>query len=105
MRADYDSEADALSIDLIEVDGWDGADDPVDETYCHVALAGGQPANLELLSPREHIDLLAVAAERYDLDPEKLEAAARAAIAAPDRLVTLDFSARQPDSQGRVPAA
>ena len=34
------------------------------------------------------------AAERYDLDAEALIAAARASLAAPDRVVTLDVAVR-----------
>ncbi len=47
MKADYGSEADALSIDLIEVDRWDRGED-VDGSFCHVAFAGGRPANVEV---------------------------------------------------------
>ena len=93
MRAEYDSQADALSIDLIHVEHWDSSDE-IDDDYCNVALAGGQPANIELLSPAEHIDLLAAAAQRYGLDREALEAAARSALAAPDRAVVLDVLAK-----------
>jgi len=92
MRATYDSEADALSIDLINADRWDGADPPVHDDYCHVALAGGKPANIELLFPRElpeNLDFLDEAAERYGLDPEALRVAAIAAMSAPDRPVEL----------------
>jgi hypothetical protein len=55
MRADYDSEANAISITL------------------------GQ---------RAHV------AEHYGLDPEALIAAANAALAAPDRAVTLEVAVR-----------
>ena len=92
MRAEYDSEADALSIDLIDVAKWDGSE-AIDGDYCNVALAGGRPANVELLSPAAHLELLGVAAERYGLDAEALEAAARSALAAPDRTVVLDVLA------------
>ncbi len=92
MRAEYDSEADALSIDLIEVTKWDRSD-AIDGDYCTVALARGRPANVELLSPAAHLELLGVAAERHGLDAEALEAAARSALAAPDRTVVLDVLA------------
>ncbi|MGZ5308345.1 MAG: DUF2283 domain-containing protein [Solirubrobacterales bacterium] len=101
MKADYDSEADALWIELIQVDSVAYAED-VDGSNCFVHVADGRPVRVELLSATKSFDLLAVAAQRYDLDAEKLEAAARAALAAPDRVVTLDFSAKQPDSSGRV---
>ena len=92
MRAEYDSGADALSIDLIEATRWDGSD-AIDDDYCTVALVGEGPANVELLAPAAHLELLAVAAARYGLDAEALEAAARSALAAPDRTVVLDVSA------------
>lgn len=92
MRAEYDSEADALSIDLIDAEHWDGHE-AVDDSYCHIALADGRPANVEVLSPADHLDLLAAAAERYGLDAQALEAAARSALAAPDRVVVLELSA------------
>jgi hypothetical protein len=92
MRAEHDSQADAISIDLIEAANWDGAD-AIDDDYCTVALAGGQAANVELLSPTKHLELLRVAAERHGLDAQALEAAARSALAAPDRAVILDVGA------------
>lgn len=39
MRVDYDSQADALSIDLVEVDRWDFGEE-VEGTSCTVALHG-----------------------------------------------------------------
>lgn len=93
MKADYDSEADALSIDLVEVDRWDRGED-VDGFFCHVAFAGGRPVNVELLEPASHLDLLAIAAERYELDGEVLRVAAHAALAAPDRPVGVDIGVR-----------
>ena len=93
MKADYDSQADALSIDLLDVPRWDDGEE-IDDTYCNVALYEGQPANIELLSPHDHLDLLDVAAERLGIDSAALRAAAQAALAAPDRVVTLDVAAR-----------
>ncbi|MGC1851662.1 MAG: hypothetical protein WA687_04400 [Solirubrobacterales bacterium] len=95
MQADYDSEADALSIDLVRFDHYEHQE-PVHDTYCHVGFAKGVPANIELLVPADHLDLLGVVAERYDLDGAALLAAAQAALAAPDRLVKVDVSATIP---------
>jgi hypothetical protein len=89
MRADYDSEADALSIDLISFDLIE-RQESVDDTYCQVAFAGGRPANIELLNPATHLDLLKVVAECYELDGEALLAAAKAGLAAPDRVVKIE---------------
>jgi hypothetical protein len=92
MRADYDSQADALDIELVPFDLFE-RQEPVHDTYCHVGFAKGGPASIELLTPTKHLDLLQVAAERYDLDGTALLAAAQAALAAPDRVVTLEVAA------------
>jgi hypothetical protein len=94
MKADYDTEANALLIHLIDVDHWDDGDSVDKAQFCNVAFSKGRPAGVELLYPAEHLDLLSVAAERFDLDAEALLAAAQAALAAPDRAVTLDLSGR-----------
>ncbi len=94
MKADYDSQADALSIDLVEVDRWHGSE-IIDDDYCVVALADGRPANIEVLYPRDNLAVLKKAADHFGLDHEAIEVAARAALAAPDRLVEIDLSARQ----------
>lgn len=91
MRADYDSQADALSIDLVPVTFYDEGDQ-VDDDYCNVGIVGGKVVSVELLYPTEHLDLLEVAAERYNLDRVALLATAQAALAAPDRLVSVDLS-------------
>jgi len=93
MQAEYDSEADALSIDLAEVERWD------DGVEVHsrgvVTLSDGAPVNVEVLYPSRGLEEpLAAAADRYGLDREALIAAARAAVAAPDRPVTLDVGTR-----------
>lgn len=88
MKADYDSEANTLSIDLLDADRWDDGGE-FDETYCTIAFSKGQVANVGLLCPSENIHLLEAVAERYHLDAGELVAAARAALAAPDRTVTV----------------
>ena len=93
MKADYDSKADALSIDLVPPCHWD-YNEEVTSTV-NVAIAGDKPVNVELLYPHLGIDEpLRAAAERFDLDEEALIAAARAAIAAPDREVTVEVGVR-----------
>jgi hypothetical protein len=91
VKADYDSEAEALSIVLRDIRRLDDQEQ-VDEDYCYVGIAGGQAVNVSLIYPAQHLDLLKDAAERYDLDGEALVAIAKAALAAPDRLVTMDLS-------------
>jgi hypothetical protein len=85
MKADYDSEASALSIDLDEVPRWDAGEE-IDDTYCNVAFFQGRPVNVELLNPFDHLD---VVAQRFSLDAVALRATAQAALAAPDRVVTV----------------
>jgi hypothetical protein len=96
MRAEYDAQADALSFDLIEAERWDGADEPIDDSFCQIALVDGQPANIELLAPADHLGLLDRAAERYGLDRQALRGIARAALELPDREVTVDVSPAGP---------
>jgi len=93
MRADYDSEADALSITLRPIDRYDDQEQ-VDDDYCNVGIVDEKAVDVELLYPAEHLDLLQVAAERYELDGTALLAAARAALAVPDRLVSMEVAER-----------
>lgn len=93
MRADYDSEADALSITLRRFRRYDDQEE-IDDDYCVVGLAQGAPVRVSLLSPAKHLDLLEDAARRFDLDYAALLAAAQAALAAPDRVVDLEVAAR-----------
>jgi len=88
MKAHYDSEADAVSIDLLDVDHWDDGDE-FDENYCAIAFSKGRLVNIGLLNPSENLHLLDAVAKRYRLDGDGLTVAARAALAAPDRTVTL----------------
>lgn len=89
VRADYDSQADALLIWLLDPGLCDGAVE-IDDTYCHVETRQGCVANVELLNPADHLDFLEQAAMLLKLDSEALLAAAEAALAAPDRPVTVE---------------
>lgn len=94
MRADYDSEGDTLAIYLAEVDRADYGDD---ETHPQavVAIREGQPVIVDVIGARDDVEEpLAAVAAGYELDYETLLAAARAALAAPDRTVVLDVLAR-----------
>lgn len=91
MRADYDSEADALDIQLTGFDRYE-RQEQVDDDFCTVGFSGGRLVDIELLTPAEHLNLLDIAAERYDLDGAALRAAAQAALAAPDRVVELQVA-------------
>jgi uncharacterized protein YuzE len=98
MKVDYDSEADALSIDLRVVHRWEGGDSVDDDGQCNVSFSEGRVANVELLLPSRHLDLLPVAAERFDLDAQALLAAAQAGLAAPDRQVVIYVGRQLPGS-------
>jgi hypothetical protein len=65
----------------------------VDDDYCVVGIVDGRVVNVSLLYPAKYLDLLEVAAERYDLDGTALIASAQAALAALDRLVELEVGA------------
>jgi hypothetical protein len=92
MRADYDSEADALDIELTPFEHFE-RQEQVHDSYCTVGFSGGRLVDVELLTPAQHLDLLDVTAERYGLDGPALKAAAQAALAAPDRVVELEVAA------------
>lgn len=96
MRADYDSRANAIAIAVGDIPaGARARSDQVHER-CNVALVDGVPVDVEVLYPDLGIDQpLEAAAASYDLDLEALKAAARSALAAPDRVVTLDVGIRQ----------
>jgi uncharacterized protein YuzE len=98
VKVDYDSEADALSIDLRVRHRWEGAETVDGDWQCNVNFSQGQVANVELLSPSKQLDLLSVAAERFDLDAQALLAAANAGLAAPDRHIVLYVGHRFPGS-------
>jgi hypothetical protein len=58
-----------------------------------VALRGGEPIELQVLYPDLGVDEpLRAVASHYGLDSEALTAAASAALAAPDRTVTVDVA-------------
>jgi uncharacterized protein YuzE len=95
MKVNYDSEADALSIDLVEVDRWDFGEE-IENTSCTVAMRDGQPVNVELLSPAQNLPQLEVAAKRFGLDPQALLAAARAGLSVPNRPVKVEVGSPSP---------
>jgi hypothetical protein len=94
MRADYDSAADAISISID--DAAPHADGSAEvHTRATVALARGKPVEVQVLYPDLGlVEPLTAIAERYALDRQALEAAAHSALAAPDRIVTVEVGAR-----------
>lgn len=91
MRADYDSKADALDLELVRFEHYDDQEQ-VDDDFCTVGFAGGRPVSVGLLYPAKNLDLLEVAAQRYELDGTALLAAAKAALAAPDRQIVMEVT-------------
>jgi hypothetical protein len=93
MKADYDSKANAISIEIEQGQSAERADQV--HSRAVVALRGDQPIEMQLLYPDLGVDEpLGVVAERYGLDLEALVAVATAALAAPDRRVTVDVAVR-----------
>jgi len=89
LKADYDSQADALGVELIDVNRWDDGFE-FDDDYCNLGFSKGRLVYIGLLYPSRNLHLLQAVAEGYDLNAERLIAAAKAALAAPDLVVTID---------------
>ncbi len=94
MKADFDSQANALWIDLIPFDR-EAYNEEIDYR-CRVSFdSSDRPTGVEVLYLDEpYDDFLRTAAQRFDLDAEALIGIARAAVAAPDREVTLHVGVR-----------
>lgn len=96
MRAEYDSTADALSITLVDREDLSAEYGEELGAQCIVAIdRAGQPVEVEVLNPSRWLEqALHRVAERYQLDNEAIEVAARAALNAPDRVVRLEVAER-----------
>lgn len=93
MQADYDSAANAISITIAGAPHADHSDEVHPRAI--VALFDGRPVEVQLLYPELGIsEPLSAAAGRYGLDYEALAAAAQSALAAPDRVISLEVAAR-----------
>jgi hypothetical protein len=94
MRADYDSEGDTIQIELEPVRKL-GHGVVVENGAVIVGIFEDRPVMVDVIGTKGDFERpLRVAAERYELDAEALIAAAKAALAAPDRAVTLDVGGR-----------
>jgi len=94
MRADYDSEGGTIQIDLEAFDGLDYGDDEVDERVV-IGVSKDKPVRIDLIDASGDLVVpLRAAAAAYELDADTLIAAARAALAVPDRTIVLDVDAR-----------
>lgn len=93
VQADHDSTANAISITIAAADRADRSDEVHPRAI--VALLDEQPIEVQLLYPDRGIsEPLAAVADRYGLDHEALAAAAQSALAAPDRVISLEVAAR-----------
>jgi uncharacterized protein YuzE len=93
VKAFYDSEADALQIHFTEPPRI-GYSEKVDGNACFVEVDDNdEKVGVELLWTTGHLELLDIAAEKYDLDAQALKAVAAAAMAAPLRYVTVEVGA------------
>jgi hypothetical protein len=88
LKADFDSQANALGIELVEVDRWDDGYE-FDDDYCNLGFSEGRLVYIGLLYPSQNLQLLEAVAESYDLDAGMVLAAAKAALVAPDLTVTI----------------
>lgn len=95
MRVDYESDCDTIQITLGDVDRLSGGSDVVDGGAVIVSFCEDRPAMIDVIGTRNGFEKpLRTAAERNGLDPEALVAAARAALAVPDRPVELNVGVR-----------
>jgi hypothetical protein len=93
MRADYDSEADTIQIELAPAERLDRDDAEVAGAI--VGIRDDQPVLIDVIDTRSQVEeRLREVAARFALDADALIAAAQAALAAPDRTVTVDVAAR-----------
>lgn len=93
MQADYDSTANAISITIADARQAAGSDEVHPRAI--VALLDERPVEVQVLYPDLGIsEPLTAVAQRYGLDYEALAAAAQSALAAPDRVISLEVGAR-----------
>jgi hypothetical protein len=91
MRADYDKAADTIQIELKSVDRLDG--DVANIPGVLVGIRDQKPVLIDVVGTGADLEeRLRAVGERFELDPEALIAAARAALSAPNRSVTLDVA-------------
>jgi hypothetical protein len=105
MKVDYDSEGRSLLFEFGEFREAEDGDDTEDLAggICLVGHLDGHPNSIQLLSADRDIAPLDEAAERFGLDAEALRAAARAALAAPDREIHIEVGKRLPLSDEEEP--
>ena len=89
MRADYDKTADTIQIELEPTDRLDGDVLPVPGVL--VGIRDEKPVLIDVVGTGSGVEeRLSAVGKSLELDAEALIAAARAALSAPDRAVTVD---------------
>jgi hypothetical protein len=106
MKVDYDSEGRSLLFEFGEFHHFEEGDH-VEELaggICLVWIHDNVVGSIQLLGADKDITPLDEAAERFELDADGLRAAAQAALAAPDREITIEIG-RQRILDGAAKAA
>jgi hypothetical protein len=105
MKVDYDSEGKSLLFEFGEFREREDGDytKVVAGGICIVWFHEDRPESIQLLGADKDITPLDEAAERFGLDAEGLRAAARAALAAPDREIHIEVGKRLPLSDEEEP--
>lgn len=94
MKVDYDSEGKSLLFEFEDSENYDRVEE-LSTGECIVWTLGDRATSIQLLGADKHIEPLDEAAERFELDAEGLRAAARAALAAPDREITIELGEKR----------
>ncbi len=97
MKVDYDSEAHSILFEFDELHRFEKGDyvEVLGDYRCIVGFHAGHVGHIQLLNADLGVALLDEAAERFDLDADNLRAAAHAALAAPDREITIEVGAQR----------
>jgi hypothetical protein len=97
MKVDYDSEGHSLLFEFGGFRYFEKGDhvELLGRDACIVTVHDERPSNIQLLGADQALGPLDEAAERFQLDAEALKAAARAALALPDREITIEIGPRR----------
>jgi hypothetical protein len=92
MKVDYDSEAHSILFEFGSFHVFEEGDyvELLGDDQCIVGFHDGRVDNIQLLNVDGDLTLLDEAAVRFGLDAEALGAAARAALAGPDREINIE---------------
>jgi hypothetical protein len=109
VKVDYDSEAHSLLFEFGEFHHFERGDytEILGDGDCIVGFHQGRVGHIQVLNIEEDITILDQAAERFDLDAEGLRAGARAALAAPDREISIEVGRNlaEAEQEGEAKAA